>query len=65
MMSMERTTRFKDSRKCLVIGIIDYIFNTPQSLLWGFLESPFVKGVWGIIMLTVWNWVKGHILSVK
>jgi hypothetical protein len=44
---------------------IDYVFNTPQSLLWGFLEPPFEKGVWGIIMLTEWNWVRRHILSIK
>ena len=44
---------------------IYYVFNTPQSLLWGILEPPFEKGVWGIIMLTEWNWVRRHILSIK
>jgi len=23
------------------------VFNTPQSSLWGFLEPPLLKGVWG------------------
>jgi hypothetical protein len=27
------------------------VFNTPQSLLWGFLEPPLVKGVWGILKI--------------
>jgi transposase InsO family protein len=41
-------------------------FSIPHSLCCGVtLNSPFVKGVWGIIMLTVWNWARDHMLFTK